>query len=136
MTTPPLDSGPWSVSDLVLGQEGQGILWRNHNVDIPLAPLNAVNRHEPVSLYYQVRSQDDSPATRTTVALYRVENGIASDTASLEVGFAEPLHAGINEVAPTLDVSRLDKGNYRLELRVSDERGMLLSKRAVVLTLN
>ena len=44
LTTGPLDRGPVVLSDLVLGQEGQGLTWVYHNVNILLAPLNAVDR--------------------------------------------------------------------------------------------
>jgi hypothetical protein len=136
VTTAPLDAGPLALSDLVLGQEGQGIVWANHNEQVPLAPLNAVDRGQPVSLYYQIHSAEARPGMRTTVALYRVEQGVPRDSASLQVGFDQAVQAGVNEVAPTLDVSRLEKGNYRLEVRVTDARGVVITRRAVDLNLD
>jgi hypothetical protein len=136
LTTGPLDQGPLVLSDLVLGQDGQGIVWANHNEQVPLAPLNAVDRAQPVSLYYQIRSTEARSGMRTTVALYRVEQGVAHDTAALQVGFDQVVQPGVNEVAPTLDVSRLEKGNYRLEVRVTDSGGVVLTRRAVDLNLD
>ncbi len=136
LTAGPLDAGPLVLSDLVLGQDGQGIVWANHNAPVPLAPLNAVDHAQPVSLYYQIHSAEARSGMRTTVALYRVEHGVARDTAALQVGFDQAVQAGVNEVAPTLDVSRLDKGNYRLEVRVSDSGGVVLTRRAVDLNLD
>jgi hypothetical protein len=135
VATQPLDTGPIAISDLVLGQEDQGILWKNHNVDVPLAPLNAVDRRQPVSLYYQVRTAEAHAALQTTVALFLMENGVARDSAALQVGFNQPLREGINEVAPTLDLTRLDKGNYVLEVRLASANGALLSRRTVQLNL-
>ncbi len=136
LTTGPLDRGPVVLSDLVLGQEGQGLTWVYHNVNILLAPLNAVDRKLPVSLYYQIHSNDARQGVRTTVALYRVVAGVARDTADLQVGFDQAIQAGVNEVAPTLDVSRLEKGSYRLEVRLTDASGAILSRRNVQLDLN
>jgi hypothetical protein len=136
VTTRPLDGGPLAISDLVLGQADQGILWKNHSVDVPLAPLNAVDRRKPVSLYYQVRSTGAHAAVQTTVALLPTENGMILDSAALQVGFVQALTPGINEAAPTLDLSRLDKGTYRLEVRIVDPDGATLTRRSVTLILN
>jgi hypothetical protein len=136
ITTGPLDRGPLALSDLVLGQEGQGLVWAYHNVNILLAPLNAVDRKLPVSLYYQIHSEDARQGVRTTVALYRVVDAVARDTAALQVGFDQAIQAGVNEVAPTLDVSRLEKGSYRLEVRLTDAAGAVISRRNVQLDLN
>ncbi|MGH7583758.1 MAG: hypothetical protein ACREL5_11085, partial [Gemmatimonadales bacterium] len=119
-SSPPLDSGAIALSDLVLGQTGQGIVWNNHNTAIDLAPLNAVDRIRPVSLYYQIRSDTERRGLHITVALYRIDNGVTADSAALAVTFDQDLQDGINEIAPTLDVSRLDKGSYAVEVRVAD----------------
>lgn len=135
VTTGPLDRGPLVLSDLVLGQDGQGLVWANHNTEILLAPLNAVDRHLSVSLYYQIRSVEAHQGLRTAVAFYRIENGVARDSAALQVGFDQAVRPGVNEVAPTLDVSRLDKGSYQLEVLLTDDRGVTISRRTVQLNL-
>ena len=136
VATPPVDRGAVALSDLVLGQEGQGLTWNYHNTAIPLAPLNAVDRKHPVSLYYQIRSDQPRAAAHITVALYHVENGVARDSAALRVGFEQALRTGITEVAPSLDVSRLDHGSYLLEVQLTDDRGVVLTRRAVTLNLD
>lgn len=135
VTSGPLDRGDQAISDLVLGQGGQGVAWTNHNVSIPLAPLNAVDRALPVSLYYQIRSTTARAGLRTTVALYRMDGTVARDTAAMQLGYEQSVQSGINEVAPTIDVSRLEKGAYRLEVRLADERGAIVSRRTVQLNL-
>jgi hypothetical protein len=136
VSTPGLSSGPLALSDLVLGAEAQGVTWNLHNVAIPLAPTGAVDRKAPVSLYYQIRSDVARADLRTTVAVYRVEDGVAKDSAALQVAYDQTVQRGINEVAPTLDVSRLDKGSYRLEVRLTDTRGAVLVRRHVMLVLD
>ena len=135
VTTPGLPSGPIMLSDLVVGAEAQGLAWNFHNVAIPLAPVNAVDRKAIVSLYYQIKSDEGRADLRTTVALYRVQGGVARDTAALQVTYDQAVRSGINEVAPTLDVSRLTQGSYRLEARLTDARGNVVARRRVALDL-
>ena len=136
VTTPPLDTGAVALSDLVFGQEGQGVVWSNHNVTIDLSPLDAVDRTKPVLLYYQIRSDQARSALQTTIALYGIAAGTASDSAVLSVTFEQDLRPGINEIAPSLDVSRLGKGSYDVEVRVADPARGLVTKRRARLNLD
>jgi hypothetical protein len=137
VATPGLHDGPLVLSDLVLGAEVQGLTWNLHNVAIPLAPTSVLDRTATVFLYYQIKSTATRSDLRTTVALYRVKEGVSidADTAALQVGFEQAVNDGVNEVAPTLDVSRLDKGAYRLEVRITDATGATLTRRDVLLDL-
>ena len=135
--TPPLDRGSLAISDLVLGQEGQGLTWNYHNIALLLAPLNAVDRKHPVSLYYQVRSDRALAVSHATVALYPVQNGaVTAEQPALQVGFDQALRAGINEFAPVLDVSRLAHGSYLLEVQLADDHGTVVTCRAVTLNVD
>ena len=135
VATTGLSDGPVVLSDLVLGAEAQGLVWMLHNVEIPLAPTTVLGRTTPVALYYQIKSAAARSDLRTTVALFRVEGGVARDTAAFQVGYEQAVNRGVNEVAPALDVSRLDKGAYLLEVRINDAAGTLLSRRTVALDL-
>ena len=126
-----LASGPLALSDLVIGAASQRLVWDNHGAKITLAPLDAVNHSEPLSLYYQIRSDVARPKATTNVALYRIQDGRVADSAALQVVLASPLPAGISEAAPLVDVSRLPRGSYRLELHVTD--GALVVRRGTVL---
>jgi hypothetical protein len=136
VNTSGLHDGPLVLSDLVLGAETQGLVWNLHNVAIPLAPTSVLDRSATVSLYYQIKSESARSDLRTTVALYK---GWAlpadADTAALQVAFDQAVNSGVNEVAPTLDVSRLDKGSYRLEVRITDTAGVTITRRDVLLEL-
>ncbi|HEY3933033.1 MAG TPA: hypothetical protein VGL65_00275 [Gemmatimonadales bacterium] len=136
--TPALDGGSVALSDLVMGQEGQGIVWSNHNVEIPLAPLNAVDRTHPAALYFQVRKDGGPRSVRATVALYRTTapQVTAADSAVLQVSFDQAIHDGINEVAPSLDLSQLARGAYLLEVRLADANGVIITRRSVPLRLD
>lgn len=131
--TPGLSIGPVVLSDLVIGSDAQGIAWKLHEVAIPLAPDNAVDRKAPVSLYFQIKSGEVHPDLRATVALYKVERDVARDTAALQVSYHQEVRAGVTEVAPALDVSRLAPGSYSLEVRLTDARGTVLARRRAAL---
>jgi hypothetical protein len=134
--TPPLDRRALALSDLVLGEAGQGLAWTIGGEEVPLAPLNAVDRARPMSLYYQLQSDRVRPALTVTVLLYRVDDGVARDSAALRVASGQRVVAGVNAVARTLDLSRLDHGSYLLEVQVADERGMIVTRRSVALNLD
>jgi hypothetical protein len=114
----PLGSGAIVHSDLVLGAARQGQSWQSGTGPVVLAPLGTFSRAEPVELYYQVRSAEARPGARTSVALYRIQNGERSSEPALELTFGTALDAGITEVRRSLDVSRLDEGTYFIDVRV------------------
>jgi hypothetical protein len=111
------------------------VTWNFHNVEIPLAPTTVLDRKMPVSLYYQIKSDVARADLRTTAALYKAEDGVARDSAALQVTYDQAVHDGINEVAPVLDVSRLDKGSYVLEVRLTDAEGKVVARRRGALDL-
>jgi hypothetical protein len=136
VNTSGLPGGSLVLSDLVLGAEAQGLIWNFHNVEIPLAPTAVLDRKLSVSLYYQIKSDVARADLRTTAALYKVEDGVAKDSAALQVTYDQAVREGINEVAPQLDVSRLDRGSYSLEVRLTDAGGTVVARRRVMLELN
>jgi hypothetical protein len=69
------------------------------------------------------------------VLLYRVDDGVARDSAALQVSASQRVVAGVNAVARTLDLSRLDHGSYLLEVQVVDEQGAIVTRRSVALNL-
>jgi hypothetical protein len=135
VATTGLTGGAVELSDLVLGAEAQGVTWNFHNVEIPLAPTNAVDRKAIVSLYYQIRSTEPRAGLRTVLAIYRVDGGVVRDSAAFQVTYDQVVREGINEIAPSLDVSRLDRGTYRLEVRLLDAQDRVIARRAAPLEL-
>jgi hypothetical protein len=133
VSTPGLSPGAIALSDLVVGSEAQGLTWNFHNAEIPLAPTGSVDRRTPISLYYQVKSDQARADLKITVALYRTD--VSAREAALQVSFDQAVQRGINELAPTIDVSRLEKGGYRLEVRVADATGTILTRRSTNLGL-
>lgn len=131
---PPLADAPLAISDVVIGAASQGQSWQSPGGEtIPLAPLGALDRREPVSLFWQVRSRSTRDSLRTTVAFIRTT--ARGDETALQVSFVGRSSAGIVEATRELDVSRLDAGTYRLELTVHDRREDLTVRRSSRLLL-
>jgi hypothetical protein len=120
---PPITAGPLAISDLVLGSpDRNGIPWTfgadKHYAAYPSAPTNL---KAAVQLYYQVHSDRARTDVTTTFLVFRT--GVTRP--SITVAAPTPLRAGINESEQRLDLSRLNKGRYRIEMRVNDRRGVV-----------
>jgi hypothetical protein len=114
----PLPVGPLQLSDLVLGAASQGESWTTtHGTVVPLGPLGAFNKDEPIALYWQVRSNATLETARITIALHRFDaHGDARP--ALEVSFEGRVAGGLTEWQRELGVGQLDRGEYRLEVVV------------------
>jgi hypothetical protein len=115
----PLGNGSLVLSDLILGAASQGQVWTTTGGStVPLGPLGAFTRTEPVSLYWQVRSAAAHEAARITVTLHRI--GARGDARpALEVAFEGRVAAGLSEWQRDLGVQHLDDGEYRLEVAIA-----------------
>lgn len=117
----PLGGGALAISDLVLGAASQGQVWRTTGgTEVPLAPLGAFERREPMTLYWQVRSVGARDALRTTVALY--QTAATREEPALQIAFTSRVGAGLTEELRDLDISRLAGGRYRVEVVLTDPR--------------
>jgi hypothetical protein len=130
----PLGTGPIALSDLVIGATGEPLRWGSGADAIPLAPFDAVNRTDTLQLYYEVRSTK-AANVHTVLALYRTDIPKQANTPALQVASATTLRAGIDEMAPSVVVSQLAKGEYRIEVRIEDANGQVLARRTASLTL-
>src|SRR5690606_462601 len=81
---PSMGDRRFAISDLVLGAASQGEIWTSPlGNTVPLGPLGAYDRRQPVSVFWQIQS-DHERDTRITVALYRLSSG-DQETPVLEV---------------------------------------------------
>lgn len=115
---PSLGGGALRLSDLVLGATSQDQSWTTtRGTVVPLGPLGAFDKNEPVSLYWQVQSESTQEQAQVTIALHEV--GARGDTRpALEVTFEGRIGAGLTEWQRDLGVGRLDGGAYRVEVIV------------------
>jgi hypothetical protein len=116
----PLPTGALAMSDLVVGAEAQGLTWTTTGgTTVPLGPLGAFDRQQPVAVYWQVRTPAARDAVRISLALHRV-GPRDTERPLLEQVFDAPLHAGLNELQRDIGLAELDGGTYRLEVTVRD----------------
>jgi hypothetical protein len=125
---PTLAAGDPFISDLVLGARNQGQAWRTSSgEEVWLAPLGAFDRTQPIEMYWQLDHQGASLTAVTTIALYRT--GLPDGEAkALEITERMTFDARLHEVIRSLDVGRLDRGSYRLELVVGLDDGRVLRR--------
>jgi hypothetical protein len=114
----PLAMGDLAMSDLVIGAEAQGLTWTTTGgTQVPLGPLGAFDRDQPISVYWQVRAREASEAMRVSLALYRL-GPRDSERPLLELAFDARVTAGLNELQRDIGLGELDGGTYRLEVTV------------------
>lgn len=130
-TVPDLAAGALSMSDLVLGREGSGQVWRAPDGPVALNPLNTVPRGGMVEVYYQVGGLAQGREYRTTVEVSRI--GSRSDRVRVEFRdtAAEPRQA----VRRSIGLERLKPGRYILEVTLSDDEGTTSVQRSQTLVV-
>jgi hypothetical protein len=130
----PLSTGAIALSDLVIGAASESLRWTTPKGEVALAPFNSVNRSDTMQIYYQVRS-NVSAQVHIVVAVYQSKNPRRSTAAALQLSYLSSIRPGIAEAASTFDVSRLSKGEYRIELRIEDQNHRILAARSTGVTL-
>jgi len=132
---PPLATGPLTISDVVLGAESQGQDWQTTGGrTVPLGPLGAYDRKQPVAVYWQVQSARARGRVRTTIRLLRTDRKGVGKVA-LEVATEGELAKGLTEVQREVGVAQLDPGAYRLEVELTDLGDHVTVKRSAPLLL-
>ncbi len=107
-----------AMSDLIVGAESQGQVWTTTGgTAVPLGPLGAFDRQQPVSLYWQVQNGRTESSSRVTIALFKGGAG-DNERPVLEVAFDASISPGLNEIQRTLGVEDLEPGRYRIEVGV------------------
>lgn len=112
----PGDTGALRMSDLILGAEDQGLVWRNGATEVALAPLGNFDRARPVRLFFQVWSRMAIPDLRRTITLTRTDRRDRTGAPDLQVVTSAPVSEGLSQLNQELDVSRLGAGSYRVEV--------------------
>ncbi|HEY4321138.1 MAG TPA: hypothetical protein VGM77_08140 [Gemmatimonadales bacterium] len=137
VTAPPAAADPaLQLSDLVLGQAGQGLRWSTPSGKVLLDPLNALNHLQPVSLYFQVKSATARRDLHLNVSMYDNAGGRRGTKPLIQVTTTLALHAGLNEINRTVDLHRPGAGRFLLEVRLLDDSGAVLARRVVQAGVN
>jgi GWxTD domain-containing protein len=126
LDVPAMESG-FAVSDVVLGREGSGLVWRRGAGDVPLNPLMRFPRDGEATLFYELYGlpQGASVTTRVRVTsaggrslLRRLfGGGGGADLAYSTVTDA----AGRSTVRQRIGLKGLSPGRYTIHVELTDE---------------
>lgn len=130
----PIAADGFAVSDIVLGQVGNGTEWDDGRSTVIMQYGDSFERKRPIELYMQVRSGPASREVMLRLSVEPLDRGSPSQRKALAmefaVGFQEPLSA----FRRSLDLSRLGRGDYRVVVSARRD-GVVLARQAVGLSL-
>lgn len=125
-----LDPRRFSVSDVVVGREGSGLVWHTPAGDtVRLNPLQRFPQGSGVNLYYEVYGLDRGAAYHTVVRLQR-EGGrslfgaigrlFGGGRSPVLLEFDAPSDGPVTRVQRGIELRDVAKGSYRLVVTISD----------------
>lgn len=125
VVAPAADRG-FAASDLVLGREGSGLVWRRREGEVPLNPLMRFPRDGALELYYELYGLPAAASVLTHVSvvprggrsllgtLFRRRNGVRLEYTT------QTDAPGLARVRQRIDLGGLRPGLYDLELDLRD----------------
>jgi len=125
VVAPAADRG-FGASDLVLGREGSGLVWRRREGEVPLNPLMRFPREGALELYYELYGLPAAASVATHVSvvplggrsllgsLFGRRNGVRLEYAT------QTDAPGLARVRQHIDLAGLRPGRYDLELDLRD----------------
>lgn len=123
------------LSDLVIGDVSQGLRWRDGDLDVPLAPLDAIPRDRRASVFLQIRSPEAMTGIRLRVAILRGAASGPDARPSLQVSGDQGVEEGITTVQRELDLGRVDKGIHRVRVSLLDSEGREIAARETTIAI-
>jgi GWxTD domain-containing protein len=125
-----LDPHRFSVSDVVVGREGSGLVWHAPSGDtVRLNPLQRFPERSAVHLYYEIYGLGRGAAYHTVVRLER-EGGrslfgaigrlFGGGRSPVLLEFDAPSDGPITRVQRGIELRDIGKGSYRLAVTISD----------------
>ncbi len=134
VTIPPIDVTELTMSDLVLGYEGNGITWPSGTQPVPLNPYSEWSTDASMSLYAQLSGLHVDEAYRVTVDVRTLDEKRKDDAkGSVTVTFTETARAPRAEWMKSLSMRDLKPGRYRVSVTVTQgEKSLTRSEEMVV----
>ena len=125
-----LDPHRFSVSDVVVGREGSGLVWHAPSGDtVRLNPLQGFPERSALHLYYEIYGLGRGAAYHTVVRLER-EGGrslfgaigrlFGGGRSPVLLEFDAPSDGPITRVQRGIELRDIGKGSYRLAVTISD----------------
>jgi hypothetical protein len=125
-----------TLSDLIIGARGQGVVFSVGDHEIVLAPKQLVTRTEWLDVYYQLRSDSALSNLMTTIDFVQLFGGVPVDSLpALSLAFSSSARKGITEVQRELKVAQLPASQYRVDVVVRSAEGGEVAHRSVTMRL-
>ncbi len=110
-----------SMSDIVLGREGQGESWESPTGPVSLNPLNLYPVGGEVPVYYEVSGLVPGTEYRTQVTIRRA--GVAEDRHAVTIGFRETATSAAQAFRRTVSLAGLSPGSYVVAVSIQAVEG-------------
>ncbi len=107
-----------SLSDLVFGTEQSGLTWASPHGTVPLSPLDAYPRKGAVEVYYELSGAEPGREYRTQIELKGVSGDAKGDVTR---SFHEQAHDSLLRLRRSVALDRLEGGQYRMTVTVTEE---------------
>jgi hypothetical protein len=107
-----------NLSDLVFGREQSGLSWQSSHGTVPLSPLDAYPRKGAVEVYYELSGAERGREYRTRIELKGVSGDAKGD---VTLTFSEQAHEHMIPLRRSVAIDRLEGGQYRMTVTVSEE---------------
>ena len=121
LAVPPAADDTLTLSDIVLGREGQGETWRSPTGPVPLNPLNLYPVGGDAPVYYEVSGLVPGTEYRTRVTLRRAAAG--TDPHAVTIGFRETAISRGQAFRRTVSLAGLAPGSYLVTVSIEPSDG-------------
>ena len=116
---------PFTASDIVLGRETSGLVWRRPQGDVALNPLMRFLRDGEATIYYELYGLPQGAQVDTRVRILRaggrsVIRRLFGGGSGADLSYTTTTEAaGRSTVRQTLNLRGLDPGRYRLQVELT-----------------
>ena len=117
---------PFTASDIVLGRENSGLIWRRPDGDVALNPLMRFARDAEAAIYYELYGLPQGAQVETRVRILRaggrsVFRRLFGGGSGADLSYTTTTDAaGRSRVRQTLNLRGLDPGRYRLQVELRE----------------
>ena len=116
---------PFTASDIVLGRENSGLVWRRPEGDVALNPLMRFLRDGEATIYYELYGLPQGAQVETRVRILRaggrsIVRRLFGGGGGADLSYTTTTDApGRSTVRQTLNLRGLDPGRYRLQVELA-----------------
>ena len=129
----PGEAGTLSMSDLVLGRNGSGLVWQHQGRSVFLNPLESFREGASLELYYEVEGTRPRVAYKTTLNFTRIQGRGGRGKDQVSLGFTDQSEGTTLVVQRSIGLNELGAGRYLLSVSITDEdAGRTLTRQRLI----